>query len=49
MPLDVVAALLRRVTAKSYIENYEANIRPSSRKAPAKTGTKPAKQAKRQP
>ena len=49
VPLDVVAALLRRVTAKSYLENYEANIRPSSRKAPAKTGTKPAKQARRQP
>lgn len=49
VPLDVVAALLRRVTAKSYLENYEANIRSSSRKALAKTGTKPAKQARRQP
>lgn len=38
MALDVIAALLQRVTAEAYVEHYEANLRASSRKAstPAK-------------
>ena len=42
VPLDVVAALLRRVTAKAYVEHYEANIRSASAKASAKAKAKPA-------
>jgi len=42
VPLDVVAALLRRVTAKAYVEHYESNIRSSTSKASAKAKAKPA-------
>lgn len=41
VPLDVVAALLRRVTAKAYVEHYEANIRSASGKASAEAKAKP--------
>jgi hypothetical protein len=43
VPLDVVAALLRRVTAKAYVEHYEANIRSTSSKASAEAKAKPAR------
>lgn len=39
--LNVVAALLRRVTAKAYVEHYEGNTRSSSGKPSAKAKTKP--------
>jgi parvulin-like peptidyl-prolyl isomerase len=42
VPLDVVAALLRRVTANAYVEHYEANIRSVSVKASAEAKAKPA-------
>lgn len=43
VPLNVVAELLRRVTAKAYVEHYEANIRSASGRASAKAKAKPAK------
>ena len=43
LALDVIAGLLRRVTAKAYVEHYEANIRSSSRKASSEAKAKPAK------
>ena len=42
VPLVVVAALLRRVTANAYVEHYEANIRSVSVKASAEAKAKPA-------
>jgi len=42
VPLDVVATLLRRVTAKAYVEHYETNIRSASAKASGKAKAKPA-------
>ncbi len=46
VPLDVVAGLLRRVTAKAYVEHYEANIRSTSSKASAEAKARqPTKKA----
>lgn len=50
VPLEVIGEAIRRVPVQTYIEHYEAVIRPSAKKKPARPRSKPAaKRATRPP